>query len=325
MLSIAQLRYILAVHQYAHFGKAAKACGVSQPTLSGQIQKAEEDLGITIFDRQQKPVGSTEKGLKLIKQAETVVAAHERLLRLAQGQFETIAGELSVGIIPTLAPYVMPWFLKNFAETYPQVSLAIVERTTADIVQGLEQRHIDVGIAAIPLAMSGLQERVLFHDPFYLYAEASESILDDDEIDATALDPKKLWLLEDGHCVRNQTIALCDIIEGCSHLSTVRFEAASFETLQYLIDASEGYTLVPETYARLLPTERRQRQIRPFGEPTPTRQVGLIHPKASWKLEMIEALEATIRASIPRSLRQKPAELEVLPVTGARASAKTDG
>ena len=133
MPTVAQLRYILAVHRHGHFGRAAERCGIAQPTLSGQIQKAEEELGITIFVRHQKPIVATEKGAALIQQAEVVVAAHERPMRLAEGHFESIAGNLALGVIPTLAPYIMPWFLRSFADPYPQVRLTVAERTTEDI------------------------------------------------------------------------------------------------------------------------------------------------------------------------------------------------
>lgn len=314
MPSIAQLRYVLAVHRHGHFGKAAKACNVSQPTLSGQIHKAEERLGIQIFVRENKPVTATEKGYALVEQAQVVVAAHERLVRLAQGQFDSVAGDFALGIIPTLAPYVMPWFLKAFATRYPKVKLSIVERATDGILSDLEGRRLDAGLLATPLDVPRLKERVLFLDPFYLYAHAEEHILEYDEVEASLLDPERLWLLEDGHCVRNQTLALCDIVEGCSHLSSVRFEAASFETLHRLIDASEGYTLVPETYARTLPRDRRRRQVRAFKRPTPTREVSLVHLENTWKVDIIDALEDTIRTSIPRALTHPPEAAEVLPV-----------
>ena len=314
MPSIAQLRYILAVHRYGHFGRAAEACHVSQPTLSGQIQRAEEQLGITIFVRENKPVTATEKGYALIEQAQVVVAAHERLVRMAKGQFEKVAGDLTLGIIPTLAPYVMPWFLKAFADQYTMVNLSVVERTTDEITADLLRSRLDVGLLATPLHEERLEERVLFYDPFYLYAHADDPILRSDEVDPELIEAEKLWLLEDGHCVRNQTLALCDLVEGCSHLSTVRFEAGSFETIRNLIDASEGYTLIPETYARLLPRERRRARVRALGEPTPTREVSLVHARSTYKTDLLDALDRTIRASIPRSLQRPPDRLDILPV-----------
>jgi LysR family hydrogen peroxide-inducible transcriptional activator len=312
--SIAQLRYILAVHRHGHFGRAAEAVHVSQPTLSAQIQKAEDELGLTIFVRQNKPITATEKGYALIEQAQVVVAAHERLVRLAEGKFQSLAGDLALGIIPTLAPYVIPWFLTEFAERYPQIQLNVMERTTDDVILGLQQRRIDVGMVATPLDEQRIKERMLFHDPFYLYAHADDPILEQDEVDPRSLEEDRLWLLEDGHCVRNQTMSLCDVTGGCGHLQSVRFEAGSFETLRNLVDASGGYTLFPETYARLLPRDRRRSQIRPFSEPTPTRAIGLVHLRSNWKLDLIDALEASILANVPRALRQAPEVAEVLPV-----------
>lgn len=312
MPTITQLEYVLAVHRHGHFGRAAEACGVSQPTLSAQIQKAEEELGITIFARDRKPVGPTDKGRALIEQAQVVVSAHERLLRLAKGAFEQVAGELALGVIPTLAPYVVPWFLEAFVERYPLVDLSIVERPTDALLEDLHRGRLDVGLLATPVHEPSVKERVLFYDPFYVYAAPHDPILEQDEVEPSDLDGERLWLLEDGHCVRNQTVALCGVDE-CRPLSTVRFEAGSFETLRHLIDRSSGYTLLPETYARLLPRDRRRSQIRPFTAPTPTRAVGLAFPKSSWKSDLIDALEQTLRASVPRSLREVPDTQDVLP------------
>lgn len=316
--SIAQLRYILAVHRYGHFGRAAEACHVAQPTLSSQILKAEESLGITIFVRKNKPVTATEIGYKVIEQAQVVVAAHERLERLARGGFDQAAGELTLGIIPTLAPYVVPWFLTSFAEKYPLVNLTIVERTTEDIILDLNRRRLDVGLLATPIGAPRIRERFLFMDAFYLFANANEPILEYEDIDPATLDAEKLWLLEDGHCVRNQALALCDIVEGCSHLASVRFEAGSFETLRNLIDASEGYTLIPHSYARELPRDKRKNQVRAFATPTPTREVGLVHMENTWKSDLIDALESSVRDSIPRPLRTPPDDPDILPIRGKR-------
>lgn len=321
--SLTQLRYILAVHRHGHFGKAAEACHVSQPTLSAQVQRAEEELGFEVFDRRCKPIGLTDKGRALIEPTHEVVSAHERLLQMARGQFDCLAGDLALGVIPTVAPYVLPWFLKPFAEAHPRVRLHIFERTTEGMVEDMQSRRLDAGILATPLDVSSLTERVLFNDPFYLYAEASEPILERGEVDPSALEPCKLWLLQDGHCVRNQTLAVCGLADGTAHLGSVRFEAGSLETLRHLVDASGGYTILPETFVRSLPREPRRKQVRPLGDPTPTREISLVHPKASWKADLFDALEAVIRAHIPRSLRHvEPGQvLPVQPQPSAPAAA----
>ncbi len=314
MPSLTQLQYILTLHRHGHFGDAARACHVSQPTLSAQIKKAEEELGFTIFARDTKPISATEKGLKLVEEARLVLAAHERLMQLAKGQFEALTGELTLGVIPTLAPYVAPWFVPAFAAAYPQVDLVIVERPTEEMVQDIRRMRLDVGLLATPLSTASLEERVLFYDPFYVYAAPNEPLLLKDEVTTADLESDRLWLLEDGHCVRNQALALCELGPANSFLPSVRFEAGSLETLRHLIDASQGYTVVPETFARLLPRSRRLAQVRPFVEPGPAREVSLVHPKRTWKSELINALEDTIRETIPRFLRRSPDAFETVPV-----------
>lgn len=314
MPSISQLKYILAVYRFGHFGRAAKACHVSQPTLSGQIQKAEDELGITLFSRQSKPVKVTDRGATIIEQAQVVVAAHERLLRIAQGTLEQRAGTIRLGVIPTLAPYVLPWFLKAFAEENPLVDLSIQERTTDEIILALKRQTLDVGLVATPLLEERFRERRLFIDPFYLYAAAGEAVLDADEICIDALDPCRVWLLAEGHCMRNQTLAMCSATSDNRHLTSVSFEAGSFETLRNLIDASEGYTIVPETFARLLPQPVRLAQVRAFSGPTPVREVGLVHLRNTWKTDLFDALEAAIAEALPRPFRDSPERSLILPV-----------
>lgn len=313
MLTITQLEYILALNRHGHFGAAADACNVSQPTLSAQIKKAEDELGFALFDRRTKPVSATDKGVQLIEHAQIVVAAHARMMSMARGKFEALSGELVLGIIPTLAPYVTPWFARAFAAAYPEIVLTIVERPTEEIVREIRRMHIDVGLLATPLETATLHERVLFYDPFYVYAAPGDPILEQDEIDPATIESDRLWLLEDGHCVRNQALALCDL-DAAAFLPTVRFEAGSLETLRHLIDASEGYTVVPETFARLLPKSRRVAQVRPFHEPTPVREIGLVHLERSWKADLIDALETAIRDHVPRSFRRRDDGLERLPV-----------
>ena len=314
MPSITQLQYILAVHETGHFGRAATLAGVSQPTLSTQIQKAEAALGVTIFNRQSKPIVATPPGRALIEHAQAVVSAHQNLLRHAAGNFESPTGELVLGVIPTLAPYVLPWFLARFADEYPTIELRVLERPTDTLVTEISRNRVDVALLATPLHEGSLDERVLFYDPFYVYGNPSEELMAEAEVEVEALDPRKLWLLEDGHCVRTQVTSFCGLQER-EHLGSVRFAGGSLETIRHLIDASEGYTLVPETYARTLSKSARARSVRAFAGGVPTREISLVHHSKSWKLDLIEVLEQTIRASLPRALANlEPDEDTILPV-----------
>ncbi len=311
MPSITQLQYIVALHRTGHFGKAAAECHVSQPTLSSLVAKAEDELGVVLFDRRTKPVAPTEPGLAIIALAQEVLTAHERLVAAAAGA--DASGELVLGVIPTLAPYVLPWFLGPFVERYPRVQLTVVERTTEGIVDAIRALRMDAGIVATPLGESLLESRVLFYDPFYVYAEASSTMLAAGEVAVSDLDPAGLWLLEDGHCFRNQVIHLCGR-HARKTLGTVRFEAGSFETLRALIDEAGGFTLVPESYARTLPPKTRLARIRPLAEPTPVREVSLVSHRACWKTALLDAIAALLRVHAPRCFPRERGAGEVLPI-----------
>ncbi|MEM9729267.1 MAG: LysR substrate-binding domain-containing protein [Myxococcota bacterium] len=313
MPTVQQLEYVLAVHEHGHFGRAAEALGVSQPTLSSQIQKVESELGVSLFDRQSKPIVLTEPGKSLIELARDVVSAHEKLMAAAGGTLSEPSGPFTLGIIPTLAPYVLPWFLQDFATRYPEVELSILERPTDSILEELAGGRMDAGILATPLGEPSLEERVLFYDPFYLYAHKDDPILGEDAVEVANIDSAKLWLLEDGHCFRAQVINLCGLDER-SLLDSVRFAGGSFETLRHLIDASAGYTLIPETYARTLGRAARQHLIRPFDERVPTREVSLVHHRKNWKVGVLDALREAVQRNMPRAFQTEPSEGEILPI-----------
>lgn len=312
MPTISQLEYIVALHRTGHFGRAAAECHVSQPTLSTLIAKAEEELGVTLFDRRTKPVVATEQGRLLVARAEEVLAAHQRLLTAASDLVE-VSGPFTLGVIPTLAPYVLPWFLGPFAERFPKVTLTVQERTTAEIVESIRSLRMDAGLLATPLGEPSFSTRVLFYDPFYVYAHAGSPLLERDELGIRDIERDDLWLLEDGHCFRNQVVHLCG-----QHtrriLGNVRFEAGSFETLRALIDQVGGFTLIPESFARLLPGDVRVQRVRPFADPQPLREVSLVAHRQHWKAAILDAIGGTLKELAPRSLPRERGEHEVLPI-----------
>jgi len=312
MPTLSQLTYIVAVHRTGHFGRAAEACHVSQPTLSAQIAKAEEELGVILFDRRTKPIAATEPGRPLIELAGEVLAAHERLLA-ASAEVGQLSGRFTLGIIPTLAAYVLPWFLAEFAERHPDVELTVRERPTEVIVRELGSQQMDAAILATPLEEPSVIEIPLFLDPFYVYADVGSPILDDDDVRVAHLEEGSLWLLEDGHCFRHQVVHLCGLHER-TILGSVHMEGGSFESLRGLVDAAGGHTLVPETYARTLPRAVRRKQVRSFAGVTPTREVSLVHHRSQWKTDVLRALTACVVDTLPRSLRRSPSDAEVLPI-----------
>lgn len=313
MPTITQLEYVMAVYKHGHFGRAAADLGVSQPTLSSQVQKAEAELGVTLFDRQSKPIALTDHGKALIELVRDVVSAHEALTTAAGGRVSELSGAFSLGIIPTLAPYVLPWFLGDFAKEYPSVDLSVFERPTDDILDELAANRMDAAIVATPLGESALEERVLFYDPFYLYGHRDEPLLRKDAVDIADIDSSRLWLLEDGHCFRAQVINLCGLDER-SLFDSVHFAGGSFETLRHLIDGAGGYTLIPETFARTLSRSARQQLVRPFEDRVPTREVSIVHHRQSWKARMVDAVAELVTRNMPRCFRDEPADGEILPI-----------
>ncbi len=313
MPSVTQLRYLLAVHRHGHFGRAAEEVGVSQPTLSMQVQKAERELGVVVFDRQAKPITATAKGAKILEHAWDVVSAHETLMRVGQAGDAVISGPLRLGVIPTLAPFVLPWFLGDFAASYPDVALSIVERPTDELIAEIRDGRIDGALLATPLDERSIQERVLFYDPFYLYCHKEDPLASASEVAVDALEASKLWLLGDAHCFRAQAVSFCGVHER-RHLGSVRFSAGSFETIRNLIDASEGYTLIPETFARTLSPAVRKLSVRAFSGRAPVREVSLVHHSKTSKGDILEALERCVQEHLPRALRLVGPDGEILPI-----------
>lgn len=312
MPSIAQLEYAVAVHRTGHFGRAAASCRVSQATLSAQVAKLERELGIVLFDRRARPIVATEPGERIIRLAQEVVAAHARLLAAAGG-LHPLTGRVILGIIPTLASTVVPWFLPAFAASYPEAELVVVERTTAEIVTELQAMRLDAGLLVTPLGEPALEKRVVFYDAFYGYAHVGSSLLEADEIEVADIARDDLWLLEDGHCFRNQVVRLCGAHRR-RILSGVHFEAGNFETLRGLVDRVGGCTLIPETFASTLPNEVRRRQVRPFRGAVPTREVSVVGHRLHWKAELLDALAACLRHHAPRYLPREPENAEIVPI-----------
>lgn len=312
MPTLTQLQYVITLHRVGHFGRAAAECGVSQPTLSAAIAKVERELDTALFDRRSKPIAATEPGLHLIALARQVLDAHEQLMAAAGGA-EAVSGSFTLGVIPTIGPYVLPWFLEPFANAYPHVRLTVVERTTQSILQGLQNTELDAGLLATPLGEEGFDTTVLFYDPFYVYCHQASPLLQQGEVEVADIEAADLWLLEDGHCFRTQVVHLCGLNQR-TLLQNVRFEAGSFATLRGLIDHVGGCTLVPESYARTLPRDTRLSRLRPFRSRTPTRQVSLLTQRRQWKSAITDAIAAVLRERAPRSLPRELGEGEVLPV-----------
>jgi LysR family hydrogen peroxide-inducible transcriptional activator len=312
MITVTQLEYVLAVDRFRNFGKAAKACFVTQPTLSMQLKKLEDELGFPIFDRTKKPILPTEGGRAVVDQARIVVDEWKRLSLLgSKGEGKELSGELRIAVIPTLAPYWIPLFLGEFAKTYPKVKLRIDELQTSQILQALASDEIDAGLLVTPLGNPALQETPIFYEPFYLWVRKDHELASRVKVAEGDLDGSQIWLLNEGHCFRNQMIQICSLSKKKTILKNVIFESGNLETLKRLVEGSGGYTLIPHL---ALPEKLPKNiEVKAFRKPIPSREVSLVYRRLQWKTPLIEAFRKVLDHSVPESLRGlKKSDLEVV-------------
>jgi len=302
-MTITQLEYLIAVDTYHSFAEAAKHCYVTQPTLSMQIKKIEQELGVLVFDRSKKPVLTTDIGRHIIDQARITTQEAYRIKEVIQNQKDEIKGELKIGIIPTLSPYLLPLFITKFMEQYPEVNLVIDELLSEQIVERLNNDLIDVGILVTPVGKSNLVEIPMFYERFDVFMSTSHPLSQQTKIDFKDLDINDMWLLKEGHCFRTQSVNICGD-QVTPDKMQLRFESGSLETLMRIIEKQYGYTLVPEL-ATLDFNESRQKYVRHFNNPQPVREVSLIIHRSFMKRKLIELLKKEILHAIPANLQNK--------------------
>ncbi len=296
-MTITQLKYVLAVAEHKNFTLAAEKCFVTQPTLSMQIQKIEEELSIQIFDRTKKPIQLTDIGQKIVNQAKNIVNEADRIHDIVEQQKGFIGGEFRLGIIPTIMPTLLPMFLNNFIKKYPKVKLIIEELNTDEIITKLNNGHLDAAIAATPLMEDKIKEIVLYFEPFVAYIPEGHHHFQKEEIEVSDLVLDEILLLQDGHCFRDGILNLCKNNTNKSETSHFQLESGSFETLIKLADEGLGTTLLPYLHTLDL-KDNDKPKLRHFKEPKPAREVSLIYPKNELKIQIIEALRSTIAGVI---------------------------
>ncbi|MCW3118567.1 MAG: transcriptional regulator, LysR family [Chitinophagaceae bacterium] len=311
-MTLTQLEYIVAVATYHHFAKAAEHCFVTQPTLSMQIHKLEKELSVKIFDRSKQPVVSTEAGKEVIEQARKILAERDVLKDKIQSFNGVLTGELRVGIIPTLAPYLLPLFITGFTKKYPRVKLMVNELTTDLLITRLREGRIDAGILVTPLNEAGIKEQPLFYEELMAYVSRKNSAYQKTYVLPQDIDPDKLWLLEEGHCFRSQIVNLCELRKASREGSHFEYEAGSIETLRRLVELNDGITILPEL-ATLILTNKQLELIRHFKKPAPMREVSLVVHRDFVKKRLIDVLKKEIAASIPAKIRNNKSSV-VVPV-----------
>jgi len=308
-VSLTQLAYAIALDTHQHFGKAAEACNVTQPTLSMQLLKLERSLGVTLFDRSQSPVVATDIGRLVLDQARVTLREAARITDIRDAAAGVIAGELRIGIIPTLASSLLPRLIPALQRDYPRLELVVEEWKTEDIVRGLAVETIDAGIVASEVHETGMIEQPLFTEPFVGYISPKHRLAQHETISAQDLSLDDLWLLSEGHCFRTQAVALCNQRDDNGERSRdactngTRFESGNLETLIRLVERGLGMTLLPALTAGDLPTDIQRRLIRPFTSPSPARDVRLIRRRMYLKAHMIDAVVTALLNELPESIR----------------------
>jgi LysR family hydrogen peroxide-inducible transcriptional activator len=295
-MTITQLQYALAIAEHKNFTRAAEKCFVTQPTLSTQIQKLEDELNVLIFDRSKKPIELTDVGRKIVHQARNIVNEADRIQDIVDQQKGFIGGEFKLGIIPTVMPTLLPMFLKTFIKKYPKVKLKIEELTTEEIISRINDGHLDAAIVSTPLAIENIKERVLYYEPFVGYIPNNHRLSDKKKLNVSDLEIDDMLLLEDGHCFRDGVINLCKTFKNHAD-DKFQLESGSIETLIKLSNEGLGMTLLPYLHTIDIGEKLKSNLIH-FTEPTPAREVSIIYHKSELKMQIIDALHSIISGII---------------------------
>lgn len=302
-MTLIQLEYIVALDTYRSFVNAAEKCFVTQPTLSMQIQKLEELLNVKIFDRSTQPVVPTEIGVQIINQARLILQESQKIKEIIDSQKQDLIGELKIGIIPTIAPYLLPELISGMLDKYPELKLLIWEYTTEDIIRHLKTGIIDCGILATPLVDEQLKEIPLYYETFVGYLSKSSKLYKKKSIDATDLAEENIWLLNEGHCMRSQVLNICRLTKN-NRIHSLTYHTGSVETLIRMVDINEGATLLPELALSDL-SSKQLNKVRYFKSPEPVREISLVTHKNFIKKRILKAFEEEILSIIPKAMKQR--------------------
>lgn len=292
-MTLQQLEYIVALDKTRHFVRAAEMCNVTQPTLSAMIQKLEDELDCRIFDRSNHPIQPTEIGELILKQAHVILFNANQLRENVKVHKGSLGGNLNLAMIPTVAPYLLPGFISIFRENYPDIVLKISEMRTETIIQKLLTAEIDMAILSTPLENPQILEVPLYYEKFEAYISPNESIYQLEEISPSEMPLERLWVLEEGHCLRNQVFNFC---ENRVHSST--YEAGSIDTLVKIVDVNGGYTVIPELHIDLL-SEVQKKNLRKIVKPETTREIALVIRQDYVREGLMNAVANTVKQIIP--------------------------
>lgn len=298
-MTIQQLEYILAVDRFRHFGNAAEHCMVTQPTLSAMIQKLEEELGAKIFDRSTQPIQPTSIGFKIIEQARAVLEHASKVKDIVQEEGHSIKGVFRLAILPTIAPYLLPRFFPKLMEDYPDLDIRVTEMKTQDVLVALATGKVDAAILATVVTDKSLQTETLFYEQFLGYVARKESIFKNEMIRSTDISGERLWLLDEGHCFRDQLMRFCQLETVKLHQAA--YHLGSMETFMRIVEGGKGITFIPELASYQLSQEQKE-LVRPFAIPRPTREISIVTKTDFVRYTILNMIKESIRLSVPKEM-----------------------
>ena len=298
-MTLQKMEYIVAVYRLRHFAKAAEHCGVTQPTLSAMIQKLEQELGVKLFERSSQQVVPTAIGRLVVEQAWRVISRARKIKDIVEEERNALSGVFRIGILPTIAPYLLPRFFTRLMEEYPDIDFRVSEMKTADCKKALARGEIDVAIIVSLGEIEGMEQDSLYFEQFIAYVSESDSLFQSKSIRSADLPGHFLWLLDEGHCFRDQLVKFCNIKSACD--SKLTYSLGSIETFMRMVEAGQGITFIPELALDQL-TERQKRLVRPFAIPIPTREVVLLTTKTFVRKGIKQMMINEIRDSVPQRM-----------------------
>ena len=298
-MTLQQMEYIVAVYRLRHFAKAAEHCGVTQPTLSAMIQKLEQELGVKLFERSSQQVVPTAIGRLVVEQAWRVISRARKIKDIVEEERNALSGVFRIGILPTIAPYLLPRFFTRLMEEYPDIDFRVSEMKTADCKKALARGEIDVAIIVSLGGMEGRERDSIYFEQFIAYVSESDSLFQSKSIRSADLPGHFLWLLDEGHCFRDQLVKFCNIKSACD--SKLTYSLGSIETFMRMVEAGQGITFIPELALDQL-TESQKRLVRPFAIPIPTREVVLLTTKTFVRKGIKQMMINEIRDSVPQRM-----------------------
>ncbi|MDR0683382.1 MAG: hydrogen peroxide-inducible genes activator [Dysgonamonadaceae bacterium] len=301
-MNIQQLEYVIAVDKVRHFAKAAEMCYVTQPTLSMMIQKLEEELNVKIFDRLKHPIEPTSIGVQIIEQARITLKYFKQIKEIVENEQNTFKGNFRLGIIPTIASYLVPALLHKQHTGFSDIELILKDCTTHNLIKDILNGTLDGGILAGPLNHSGLSEFPVYYEKFYAYVSPYDEAYKEKEIDLDKIDINNIWLLENEHCLRGQIERLCKLKKNSIAASLIKYESGSIDTLIHVVDYNPGITIIPEMHAMGL-SEEKQENLRPFKNLTAVREVCLVVSTEYVRKTLLNVILEIIRNSVPKSMQ----------------------